>query len=240
MFERFTEHAIKVIMLAQEEGRKMGHNFVGTEQILLGITRLGTGVSSDALSSMGVTIDRLRMEVEKIIGRGSGLVAIEIPFTPRAKRALELSWQSARELDVNFIDVEHLLLGLLAEKESVALNVLNAMEISIDELRSKLLAGVGKSAPARAFMIGFRPGLNDVSLAVSALSSVSETLSNLHRDLEALKSGREIAIDEDVSSGLNRLRTELQKLDALLLKDWSEVREKISMVQSDITTLMTE
>ena len=90
MFERFTEKAIKVIMLAQEEARRLGHNFVGTEQILLGLIGEGTGIAAKTLKSMGVNLKDARQEVEKIIGRGSGFVAVEIPFTPRAKRVLEV------------------------------------------------------------------------------------------------------------------------------------------------------
>lgn len=90
MFERFTEKAIKVIMLAQEEARRLGHNFVGTEQILLGLIGEGTGIAAQVLKSMNVNLKDARIEVEKIIGRGSGFVAVEIPFTPRAKRVLEL------------------------------------------------------------------------------------------------------------------------------------------------------
>ncbi|WP_390883468.1 Clp protease N-terminal domain-containing protein [Kovacikia minuta] len=88
MFERFTEKAIKVIMLAQEESRRLGHNFVGTEQILLGLIGEGTGVAAQVLKSMGANLKDARIEVEKIIGRGSSFVAIEIPFTPRGQRVL--------------------------------------------------------------------------------------------------------------------------------------------------------
>lgn len=98
MFERFTEKAIKVIMLAQEEARRLGHNFVGTEQILLGLIGEGTGIAAKVLKSLGVNLKEARVEVEKIIGRGSGFVAVEIPFTPRAKRVLELSLEEARQL----------------------------------------------------------------------------------------------------------------------------------------------
>jgi ATP-dependent Clp protease ATP-binding subunit ClpC len=117
MFERFTEKAIKVIMLAQEEARRLGHNFVGTEQILLGLIGEGTGVAAKVLKSMGVNLKDARIEVEKIIGRGSGFVAVEIPFTPRAKRVLELSLEEARQLGHNYIGTEHLLLGLIREGE---------------------------------------------------------------------------------------------------------------------------
>ena len=100
MFERFTEKAIKVVMLAQEEARRLGHNFVGTEQVLLGLIGESTGIAAKVLKSMGVTLKDARVEVEKIIGRGSGFVAVEIPFTPRAKRVLELSLEEARQLGV--------------------------------------------------------------------------------------------------------------------------------------------
>lgn len=102
MFERFTEKAIKVIMLAQEEARRLGHNFVGTEQILLGLIGEGTGIAAKVLKSMGINLKDARVEVEKIIGRGSGFVAVEIPFTPRAKRVLELSLEEARQLGRKF------------------------------------------------------------------------------------------------------------------------------------------
>lgn len=102
MFERFTEKAIKVIMLAQEEARRLGHNFVGTEQILLGLIGEGTGIAAKVLKSMGINLKDARVEVEKIIGRGSGFVAVEIPFTPRAKRVLELSLEEARQLGIHF------------------------------------------------------------------------------------------------------------------------------------------
>lgn len=98
MFERFTEKAIKVVMLAQEEARRLGHNFVGTEQVLLGLIGESTGIAAKVLKSMGVNLKDARVEVEKIIGRGSGFVAVEIPFTPRAKRVLELSLEEARQL----------------------------------------------------------------------------------------------------------------------------------------------
>lgn len=104
MFERFTEKAIKVVMLAQEESRRLGHNFVGTEQILLGLIGESTGISAKVLKSMGVTLKEARTEVEKVIGRGSGFVAVEIPFTPRAKRVLELSLDEARQLGARRAD----------------------------------------------------------------------------------------------------------------------------------------
>ena len=147
MFERFTEKAIKVIMLAQEEARRLGHNFVGTEQVLLGLIGEGTGVAAKTLKSMGVTLKDARAEVEKIIGRGSGFVAVEIPFTPRAKRVLELSWDEARQLGHNYIGTEHLLLGLIREGEGVAARVLENLGIDLNKIRSNVVKMLGESKP---------------------------------------------------------------------------------------------
>ncbi len=150
MFERFTEKAIKVIMLAQEEARRLGHNFVGTEQILLGLIGEGTGIAAKTLKSMGVNLKDARVEVEKIIGRGSGFVAVEIPFTPRAKRVLELSWDEARQLGHNYIGTEHLLLGLIREGEGVAARVLENLGVDLNKVRSNVVKMLGDSKPQTA------------------------------------------------------------------------------------------
>jgi ATP-dependent Clp protease ATP-binding subunit ClpC len=146
MFERFTEKAIKVIMLAQEEARRLGHNFVGTEQILLGLIGEGTGVAAKTLKSLGVSLKDARIEVEKIIGRGSGFVAVEIPFTPRAKRVLELAWDEARQLGHNYIGTEHLLLGLIREGEGVAVRVLENLGVDLSRVRSNVIRMLGENA----------------------------------------------------------------------------------------------
>ncbi len=150
MFERFTEKAIKVIMLAQEEARRLGHNFVGTEQILLGLIGEGTGVAAKVLKSMGVNLKDARIEVEKIIGRGSGFVAVEIPFTPRAKRVLELSLEEARQLGHNYIGTEHLLLGLIREGEGVAARVLENLGVDLSKVRTQVIRMLGESAEVAA------------------------------------------------------------------------------------------
>ncbi|MDP7327445.1 MAG: ATP-dependent Clp protease ATP-binding subunit, partial [Prochlorococcaceae cyanobacterium ETNP7_MAG_30] len=150
MFERFTEKAIKVIMLAQEEARRLGHNFVGTEQILLGLIGEGTGVAAKVLKSMGVNLKDARVEVEKIIGRGSGFVAVEIPFTPRAKRVLELSLEEARQLGHNYIGTEHLLLGLIREGEGVAARVLENLGVDLTKVRTQVIRMLGETAEVSA------------------------------------------------------------------------------------------
>jgi ATP-dependent Clp protease ATP-binding subunit ClpC len=150
MFERFTEKAIKVIMLAQEEARRLGHNFVGTEQILLGLIGEGTGVAAKVLKTMGVNLKDARIEVEKIIGRGSGFVAVEIPFTPRAKRVLELSLEEARQLGHNYIGTEHLLLGLIREGEGVAARVLENLGVDLTKVRTQVIRMLGETAEVTA------------------------------------------------------------------------------------------
>jgi ATP-dependent Clp protease ATP-binding subunit ClpC len=159
MFERFTEKAIKVIMLAQEEARRLGHNFVGTEQILLGLIGEGTGVAAKVLKSMGVNLKDARIEVEKIIGRGSGFVAVEIPFTPRAKRVLELSLEEARQLGHNYIGTEHLLLGLIREGEGVAARVLENLGVDLSKVRTQVIRMLGETAEVAAGS-GGTPGRN--------------------------------------------------------------------------------
>ena len=164
MFERFTEKAIKVIMLAQEEARRLGHNFVGTEQVLLGLIGEGTGVAAKTLKSMGVTLKDARAAVEEIIGRGAGFVAVEIPFTPRAKRVLELSWDEARQLGHNYIGTEHLLLGLIREGDGVAARVLENLGVDLNKVRTNVvkmlgeIKGTGTGAKAATSSSAATPG----------------------------------------------------------------------------------
>ena len=132
-------------MLAQEEARRLGHNFVGTEQILLGLIGEGKGIAFLSLKANGVSLRDARVEVEKIIGRGNGFVAVEIPFTPRAKRVLELSWREATMLKDNYISTQHLLLGLLREGGGVACDVLEKLNIDQVQLRGQVLKSMGKA-----------------------------------------------------------------------------------------------
>ena len=140
MFEKFTEGAIKVIMLSQEEARRMGHNFVGTEQLLLGVIGQRHGIGARALKKMKVTLKKARKEIELYIGRGTGFVASEIPFTPRAKRVLEMAVHESKDLSQNFVGTEHILLALIAESDGVAMRTLDKLNIDIQKLRSLIFA----------------------------------------------------------------------------------------------------
>jgi ATP-dependent Clp protease ATP-binding subunit ClpC len=146
MFERFTDKAVKVIMLAQEEARRLGHNFVGTEQILLGVIGEGTSVAANVLADLGVTLQDAQAEVEKIIGRGTGFVPAEIPFTPKVKRNLELAIQEARQLGHNHIGPEHLMLGLIRDGEGVATRVLSNLDIDLSQVQTQLIQKLGEVA----------------------------------------------------------------------------------------------
>ncbi len=182
MFERFTEKAIKVIMLAQEEARRLGHNFVGTEQILLGLVGEGTGIAAKTLKGMGINLKEARAEVEKIIGRGSGFVAVEIPFTPRAKRVLELSWDEARQLGHNYIGTEHLLLGLIREGEGVAAKVLESLGVDLSKLRSSLIRMLGETRGSSASS-GSGSGSSSSSSSSSGGKSKTPTLDEFSQNL---------------------------------------------------------
>ena len=144
MFEHFTSEAIRVIMLAQEEARRLGHNFVGTEQILLGLMGEGTGVAAKVLAELGVTLKESRREVEKIIGRGSGFVPPEIPFTPKVKSLFEQSFREAHGLGHNYINTEHLLLGLTEAGEGVAAKVLQNLGVDLPVIRSAVMSRLGE------------------------------------------------------------------------------------------------
>ena len=179
MFERFTEKAIRVIMLAQEESRRLGHNFVGTEQLLLGLIAEGTGIAAKTLKSMGVNIKDAREEVEKIIGRGCGFVAVEIPFTPRAKKVLELSWDEARQLGHNYIGTEHLLLGLIREGEGVAAKVLENLGVDLNKCRSNVIKMLGETKTSSSGSSGSTlatPGVGSKSAKTPSLDEFGTDL----------------------------------------------------------------
>jgi len=148
MFERFTERARRVIILAQEEAKRLNHSAVGTEHILLGIIREGEGVASKVLESLNISPDRVRAEIESAIGRGERTPYEEVAFTPRAKKVLELALDEARRLGHNYIGTEHLLLGLIREGEGVAARVLEAMGADLERVRAQVVYLLGEEGTA--------------------------------------------------------------------------------------------
>ncbi|MDH4015908.1 MAG: AAA family ATPase, partial [Actinomycetota bacterium] len=153
MFERFTDRARRVVVLAQEEARMLNHNYIGTEHILLGLIHEGEGVAAKALESMGISLESVRQQVEEIIGQGQQAPSGHIPFTPRAKKVLELSLREALQLGHNYIGTEHILLGLIREGEGVAAQVLVKLGADLNKVRQQviqLLSGFQGKEPAAA------------------------------------------------------------------------------------------
>ncbi|MFD0923513.1 Clp protease N-terminal domain-containing protein, partial [Saccharopolyspora rosea] len=153
MFERFTDRARRVVVLAQEEARGFGHNYIGTEHVLLGLLQEGEGVAARALESLGIGSEGVRRKVEEIIGRGQQTPEGNIPFTPRAKKVLELSLREALQLGHDHIGTEHVLLGLIREGEGVATRVLDVLGADADGIRREVLRMIsasGEEEPAAA------------------------------------------------------------------------------------------
>ncbi len=153
MFERFTDRARRVVVLAQEEARLLNHNYIGTEHILLGLIHEGEGVAAKALESLGISLEAVRNQVQEIIGQGGSSPSGHIPFTPRAKKVLELSLREALQLGHNYIGTEHILLGLIREGEGVAAQVLVKLGADLSRVRQqviKLLSGYGGPAGEQA------------------------------------------------------------------------------------------
>ncbi len=151
MFERFTDRARRVVVLAQEEAKMLNHNYIGTEHILLGLIHEGEGVAAKALESLGISLDAVREQVQDIIGQGQQQPTGHIPFTPRAKKVLELSLREALQLGHNYIGTEHILLGLIREGEGVAAQVLVKLGADLNKVRQQviqLLSGAPGREPA--------------------------------------------------------------------------------------------
>ncbi|MEE1570748.1 MAG: Clp protease N-terminal domain-containing protein, partial [Acidimicrobiales bacterium] len=152
MFERFTDRARRVVVLAQEEARLLNHNYIGTEHILLGLIHEGEGVAAKALESLGISLEAVRSQVEDLIGQGGSSPSGHIPFTPRAKKVLELSLREALQLGHNYIGTEHILLGLIREGEGVAAQVLVKLGADLSRVRQQviqLLSGYSGAGPGQ-------------------------------------------------------------------------------------------
>ena len=142
MFNRFTDRARKVLILAQQEAAKYGHGYIGTEHLLLGLLREGEGVASKALNSLGLEIDSVRLQVESILGKGQEQ-ATDIGYTPRAKKVIELAMEEALRLGHNYVGTEHILLGLIREGEGIAAQVLAGLGVDINLMRQRVIEMLG-------------------------------------------------------------------------------------------------
>jgi ATP-dependent Clp protease ATP-binding subunit ClpC len=191
MFERFTDRARRVVVLAQEEARMLNHNYIGTEHILLGLIHEGEGVAAKALESLGISLEAVRQQVEEIIGQGQQAPSGHIPFTPRAKKVLELSLREALQLGHEYIGTEHILLGLIREGEGVAAQVLTNLGADMDRTRQQvinLLHGLQGEA-------GDRPSLRLGGFSARRLEEVvSQQVEQIVSRLDAID-GRLAAIE---------------------------------------------
>jgi hypothetical protein len=157
MFERFTDRARRVVVLAQEEARLLNHNYIGTEHILLGLIHEGEGVAYRALTELGISLDAVRAQVEAEIGQGSEAPSGHIPFTPRAKKVLELSLREALQLGHNYIGTEHILLGLIREGEGVAAQVLVGLGAGLDRVRQQVVQLLANGGASQAEQVAAGP-----------------------------------------------------------------------------------
>jgi ATP-dependent Clp protease ATP-binding subunit ClpC len=151
VFERFTERARQVVVLAQDEARRLGHNYLGTEHLLLGLLREEQGLGSRLLQALGVTLDRVRDDVRRIIGEGEAIQTGQIPFTPRAKKVLERSLREAKSLKHGYIGTEHILLGLVRVDDGVAARILRDLGADAETVHNEVMRMLG--APSRAHPI---------------------------------------------------------------------------------------
>jgi len=207
MFERFTDRARRVVVLAQEEARMLNHAHIGTEHLLLGLVHEGQGVAARALEALGISLETVRREVEETIGHGERPPSGHIPFTPRAKKVLELSLRESTELGHAYIGTEHILLGLLREGEGVAAQVLVKMGTDLDQVRQKVIELLhgrsgerpppGRRLSARA--AGDLPGLLDALdqrlEAVERWVGMRPDLRDLDEGIARVRRDKEAAIE---------------------------------------------
>ncbi|MBA3727995.1 MAG: hypothetical protein H0W94_02095 [Actinobacteria bacterium] len=170
MFERFTDRARRVVVLAQEESRMLNHSYIGTEHILLGLIAEESGVAAHVLTRLEISLDDVRREVRRIIGEGGQAPSGHIPFTPRAKKVLELSLREALSLGHNYIGTEHILLGLVCEGEGVAAQVLRHRGAGLERVRAEVIEALGAHGSEVGEISGPPPGLSPESRAVLGLA----------------------------------------------------------------------
>ena len=235
MFERFTDRARRAVELAQEEARRLNHNYIGTEQILLGLIQEGEGVAAKALESLGISLEAVRQQVEKIIGRGQQAPSGHIPFTPRAKKVLELSLREAKALGHNYIGTEHILLGLIREGSGVAAQVLVKLGADLNRARQQvvqLLHGYqgkdvtgGGPPPLPDDALTRVDSLNRRLAAIERWVGLRADLDDLDQEIGRVRREKEAAIDRqdfEASAGLHDQEKQLLAARAGREKEWAE------------------
>src|SRR5689334_15887997 len=187
MFERFTDRARKVMALANQEAQRFNHEYIGTEHILLGLVKEGSGVGANVLKNLDVDLRKVRLEVEKLVKSGPDMVTMgKLPQTPRAKKVIEYAIEEARNLNHNYVGTEHLLLGLLREHDGVAAQVLMNLNLKLEEVREEVLnllgAGVESEEPTQEKQGGGGGGGTKGKSKTPALDSFGRDLTELARE----------------------------------------------------------
>jgi len=206
LFERFTERARQVVVYAQDEARRLGHNYIGTEHELLGLIRVEEGLAARVLESLGLTVDDVRADVIRIVGRGEGMSTGQIPFTPRAKKVLELSLREALSLGHDYIETEHILLGLLHEGEGVAVRLLLDHGADPDTVRHLVLRML--SGPGRSQWLEYEGEGEDEALELTSPPISQEVIEELAR----LDEAKQRAIEAQEFEQAQRLRNRGRRL----------------------------
>jgi len=182
MFDRFTERARKVLVLAREEAKNYNHNYIGTEHILLGLIKEGQGVAAAVLQKLGFSLERIKLEIEKLVETGPSLVQVgEVEFTPKAKKVIELSMDEARKLGHNYVGTEHILLGLIREGEGVAAMVLQNSGLSLEKVKNEIMKLLGSAIFNMQSSEASGPGTGEKT-KTPALDAFGTDLTNLARE----------------------------------------------------------
>ena len=242
MFERFTDRARRVVVLAQDEARRLDHNYIGTEHILLGLIHEGEGVAAKALQSLGISLDAVRQQVEEIIGRGQQTPSGHIPFTPRAKKVLELSLRESLQLGHTYIGTEHILLGLIREGDGVAAQVLVRLGADLNRVRQQvieLLHGHQAEEPASAasaerelrLLPGVQARLEAIEQRLTAIeqrvgtgpetSDLDEQIAQVRREKESAVDARDYERAASLRNREKELLKELRASKAALREQWA-------------------
>jgi ATP-dependent Clp protease ATP-binding subunit ClpA len=245
MFERFTDRARRVVVLAQEEARLLNHNYIGTEHLLLGLIHEGRGVAAQALESLGISLEAVRQQVEQIIGRGQQAPRGHIPFTPRAKKVLELAMRESDALGHVHIDTEHLLLGLIREGHGVAVQVLTRLGGDPNQVRQQVIRLLPRQAGTGAIGAGRRPGrrererliddalvrigyLDQRLAAVERWVGLAPDLDDLDQEIVHVRREKESAIDSqefEAAAALRDKEKELFDRRISQAQEWTEAAE---------------
>jgi len=225
MFERFTDRARRAVAQAQEEARMLNHAYIGTEHILLGLIHEGEGVAAKALESLGISLDAVRQQVQEIIGRGEQAPPGHIPFTPRAKKVLELSLREAQQFGHNYIGTEHILLGLIREGDGVAAQVLVKLGANLNRVRQQVIqllhgyqakepisAGTGRGSRLPDDVLAQVDDLDRRLAAVERWVGMRPDLDDLDQEIAQVRREKEAAVDRQDFEAAARLREKEKRL----------------------------